>query len=51
MFSQIKRILIACTILIVLSGVLDANAATEEELLAVHEGFRDALNAQDVERV
>ena len=49
MFSQIKRILIACTILIALGVVPQVIAATEEDILEVHEGMRDALNTQDVE--
>ena len=50
MFSQIRNILIGCIILIVLGDVPQATATTEEELLEVHEGFRNALNAQDVEQ-
>ena len=49
MFSQIRTILIGCIILIVLGGVPQVNAATEEELLAVHDAANNALNAHDVD--
>lgn len=51
MFSQIKNISIGCILLVALGCVFQTATATEEELLAVHDGFRDALNAQDVEQV
>ena len=50
MFSQIRTILIGCIILIALGGFFQiATAATEEELLAVHEASNNALNAHDVD--
>jgi len=50
MFLQIKDVLVTCIIVIALGPVLAA-APTEEQLLTVHEGLRDALNTQDVESV
>ena len=47
MFSRISNIFIVC-IIFVLVGVLQATAATEEELLAVHDAANAALNAHDV---
>jgi steroid delta-isomerase-like uncharacterized protein len=49
MFSQIKTILVACIIVIALSGVFQvATAATEEEMRTAMQGFVEALNAHDV---
>ncbi len=50
MSSQIKTIVVASILLVVLGSVLAASP-TEEEIMALHEGLRDALNTQDAEKV
>jgi len=48
MCSQIKRILIACIILVALGGVFQkSNAASEEEMRTAMQGLIDGLNAHD----
>ena len=47
MASQIKTILIACLMVVTLSGVFQTAAASEEEMRASMEGLIDCLNAHD----
>jgi steroid delta-isomerase-like uncharacterized protein len=52
MFSKIKSILVACIILVIISGVFQiATAATEEDMRAAMQGLIDGLNAHDTDQM
>jgi len=50
MFSRISNIFIVCVMLIGLVGILQATAATEEEIKAANELLMEAMNTHDVEK-